>query len=37
MIKQNIIDNVSANTGLTKVEVDAVLNNSFKEIITTLS
>lgn len=37
MIKQNIIDNVSANTGLTKVEVDAVLNDSFKEIITTLS
>ena len=35
MIKQNIIDNVSANTGLTKVEVEAVLNDSFKEIITT--
>ena len=34
MIKQNIVDNVSANTGLTKVEVEAVLNESFSQIIT---
>ena len=37
MIKQNIVDNVSANTGLTKVEVEAVLNESFSEIINALS
>ena len=37
MIKQNIVDNVSANTGLTKVEVEAVLNKSFSQIINALS
>ena len=37
MIKQNIVDNVSANTGLTKVEVEAVLNESFSQIINALS
>ena len=37
MIKQNIVDNVSANTGLTKVEVEAVLNESFNQIINALS
>ena len=37
MIKQNIVDNVSANTGLTKVEVEAVLNESFSQIIKALS
>jgi len=28
MIKQDIVDNVSSATGLTKVEVEAVLNQS---------
>ena len=37
MIKQNIVDNVSENTGLTKVEVEAVLNESFSQIINALS
>tara|TARA_Y100000389_G_scaffold24882_1_gene21604 strand:- start:3023 stop:3346 length:324 start_codon:yes stop_codon:yes gene_type:complete len=37
MIKQDIVDAVSAKTGLTKLEVEAVINTSFKEIITTLS
>ena len=37
MIKQNIVDNVSANTGLTKVEVEAVLNESFSQIINAFS
>ena len=37
MIKQNIVDNVSANTGLTKVEVEAVLNESFSQIINAMS
>ena len=37
MIKQNIVDNVSANTGLTKVEVEVVLNESFSQIINALS
>ena len=37
MIKQNIVDNVSANTGLTKVEVEAVLIESFNQIINALS
>jgi nucleoid DNA-binding protein len=37
MIKQDIIDNVSSATGLTKVEVEAVLNESFSEIIKALS
>ena len=37
MIKQNIVDNVSANTGLTKVEVEAVLNESFSQIINALT
>ena len=33
MIKQDIVDNVANATGLTKVEVEAVLNESFGEII----
>ena len=37
MIKQNIVDNVSENTGLTKLEVEAVLNESFSQIINALS
>ena len=37
MIKQDIVDSVSKKTGLTKLEVEAVINTSFKEIITTLS
>ena len=37
MIKQNIVDNVSENTGLTKVEVEVVLNESFSQIINALS
>ena len=37
MIKQDIIDSVSEKTGLTKLEVEAVINTSFKEIIMTLS
>ncbi len=37
MIKQDIVDNVANATGLTKVEVEAVLNESFSEIITALS
>ena len=37
MIKQDIVDSVSEKTGLTKLEVEAVINTSFKEIIMTLS
>ena len=37
MIKQDIVDSVSKKTGLTKLEVEAVINTSFKEIITSLS
>ena len=37
MIKQDIVDNVANATGLTKVEVEAVLNESFGEIIRALS
>ena len=37
MIKQDIVDNVANATGLTKVEVEAVLNESFSAIITALS
>ena len=37
MIKQDIVDNVANATGLTKVEVEAVLNESFSEIIKALS
>ena len=37
MIKQDIVDNVANTTGLTKVEVEAVLNESFSAIITALS
>ena len=37
MIKQDIVDNVSEKTGLTKLEVEDVINTSFKEIIMTLS
>ena len=37
MIKQDIVDNVAKATGLTKVEVEAVLNESFSEIISALS
>ena len=37
MIKQDIVDNVANATGLTKVEVEAVLNESFNEIIRALS
>ena len=37
MIKQDIVDSVSKKTGLTKLEVEAIINTSFKEIITTLS
>ena len=37
MIKQDIVDNVASATGLTKVEVEAVLNESFSEIIKALS
>ena len=37
MIKQDIVDNVASATGLTKVEVEAVLNESFGEIIKALS
>ena len=37
MIKQDIVDSVSKKTGLTKLEVEAVINTSFKEIIMTLS
>ena len=37
MIKQDIVDNVSEKTGLTKLEVEAVINTSFSEIIMTLS
>ena len=37
MIKQDIVDNVANATGLTKVEVEAVLNESFSEIIRALS
>ena len=33
MIKQDIVDSVSKKTGLTKLEVEAVINTSFKEII----
>ena len=33
MIKQDIVDNVAKATGLTKVEVEAVLNESFSEIV----
>ena len=36
MIKQDIVDNVANATGLTKVEVEAVLNESFGEIIRAL-
>ena len=31
MIKQDIVDNVAKATGLTKVEVEAVLKESFSE------
>ena len=34
MIKQDIVDSVSKKMGLTKLEVEAVINTSFKEIIT---
>ena len=37
MIKQDIVDNVAKATGLTKVEVEAVLNESFSQIIKALS
>ena len=37
MIKQDIVDNVANATGLTKVEVEAVINESFIEIINALS
>ena len=37
MIKQNMIDNIANSTGLTKVEVEAVINESFIEIINALS
>ena len=29
MIKQDMIDNIANSTGLTKVEVEAVINESF--------
>ncbi len=37
MIKQDMIDNIANSTGLTKVEVEAVINESFIEIINALS
>jgi len=37
MIKQDMIDNIANSTGLTKVEVEAVINESFIEIINSLS
>jgi nucleoid DNA-binding protein len=37
MTKQEIVDNVSAATGLTKVETEAVLNGVMTLIIDTLS
>tara|TARA_Y100000768_G_scaffold383679_1_gene366259 strand:- start:4297 stop:4587 length:291 start_codon:yes stop_codon:yes gene_type:complete len=37
MIKQDMIDNIANSTGLTKVEVEAVINESFLEIINALS
>ena len=37
MIKQDMIDNIANSTGLTKVEVEAVINESFREIINALS
>lgn len=37
MTKQEIVDNVAAATGLTKVETEAVMNGVMSEIITALS
>ena len=37
MIKQDMIDNIANSTGLTKVEVEAVINESYIEIINALS
>ena len=37
MIKQDMIDNIANSTGLAKVEVEAVINESFIEIINALS
>ena len=37
MTKQEIVDNVAAATGLTKVETEAVMNGVMSEIIAALS
>jgi len=37
MTKQEIVDNVSAATGLTKVETEAVMNGVMSQIIDSLS
>jgi len=37
MTKQEIVDNVAAATGLTKVETEAVMNGVMSEIIESLS
>ena len=37
MTKQEIVDNVSAATGLTKVETEAVMNGVMSQIIDALS
>ena len=36
MIKQDIVDNVAKATGLTKVEVEAVLNESFIDTVSNI-